>query len=118
MNMARPSRPSYPLVAIIDNETISSSDDPSTSCAALAKKQEACSSLRFHMDNSVWDIIHKEGINWRDPSLKSMSLPGNKTCENVVQSCAVAATKVRLILVTSLHPMSPQLGRPGINRVS
>ncbi len=96
---------------------MSSSDDPWTAFAASTKKQGACSALRFHVDNSVWDVIHEEVMNWRDSSWTSMDLPGKRTCENNSQSSALAVTKAMLILVVSLHAMSPLLGRPGTNRI-
>ncbi len=96
---------------------MSSSDDPWTAFTASTKKQGACSTLRFHVENSVWDVIHKEVMNWRDSSWTSMDLPGNKTCENDSQCYALAVTEAMLILLVSLHAMSPLLGRPGTNRI-
>ena len=72
IDMARPCRPSYPSTAIIDHAVFTSIDSP---------LQEACPSLRFHVDNSVWDLIQKEVMDWRDSSWTSVNLPGNKTCE-------------------------------------
>ena len=108
---------SYPILAITDDEIIPSSDDSSPAHVALPRLQEACFSLRFHMDNSVWDVVHEEVMDWRDSSWTSMNLPGKKTCANIVQPCAIAATEAMLILASSLHPMPPFLGRPGTNGI-
>lgn len=93
MHMTRPCRLSCPSSAITDGELNTSTtpgDDSSNAYAVSSRMQEACSSLRFHVDNSVWDVIHQEVMNWRDSSWTSMNLPGNKTCEKVVQPAAVA----------------------------
>ena len=116
MDMTRPCKPSYPFLAVTDNDFFTSAGDPSTPYAASNRTQEASSCLRFHMDNGVWDVIHKEVMDWRDSSWTSMNLPGNKTCENDVQHYVDLATKSILILANSLDPMSPILGRPGIER--
>lgn len=80
--MTRPCRLSCPSSAITDGELNTSTtpgDDSSNAYAVSSRMQEACSSLRFHVDNSVWDVIHQEVMNWRDSSWTSMNLPGNKT---------------------------------------
>ena len=117
INMARSCRPSYPFLLITNNEDMSLSDDPGTAFAASTKKPGACSTLRFHMDNSVWDVIHKEVMDWRDSSWTSMNLPGKRMCENNSQSYALAAIEAMLILVVSHHAMSSLLGRPGTDRI-
>ena len=38
------------------------------------------STLHFLVDNSVWEIIHGEIMDWRDPFWTSMGLPENMTC--------------------------------------
>ena len=116
MDMARLCKPSYPFLANTDDEICTSGDEPSTANSASPRIQEACSCLRFHMDNSVWDVIHKEVLDWRDSSWTSMNLPGNKMCEHDVQSWVDAATKSILIHASSLYPMSPTLGRPRTER--
>ena len=68
-----------------DSETTTPGDDPWSANAMLNGMEEACSNLCFHMDNSVWDVIHDEVMDWRDSSWTSMNLPGNKTCENIVR---------------------------------
>lgn len=105
-----------PFLAINNDKITTSSDDPSTAYAALTISQEAYPGLRFHMRHSVLDIIHKEVVDWRDSSWTSTNLPGNKTCEDTVQPCTVAAPNVMLILVGSLCSVSLFLGRTTSNR--
>lgn len=76
MNMARPYRPSYPFLATTDDGIITSSGDSSTAYTALTRMQEAGYSLRFHIDNNVWDVIHKELMGWRESSRTSVNLLG------------------------------------------
>ena len=73
----------YPFVAMADSKISTPSEDASSANSILIGMEDACSSLRFHMDNSVWDIIHEEVMDWRDSSWTSMDLPGKKTCENI-----------------------------------
>ena len=68
-------------MAMVDGEATPLSDDPSSADTRSTEIEEACPSLTFHMDNSVWDVIHEEVMDWRDLSWTWMSLPGNKTCE-------------------------------------
>ena len=77
--------------------------------------QLGCVLAYASMGNNVWDVIHKEVMDWRDSSWTSMNLLGNKTCENTVQPCVVAATKSMLNLVGSLNPMPLFLGRSRAN---
>ncbi len=86
MDMARPCMPGFPFLAATDNKLVTPSPDSSPAYAKSAKM------LRFHMDNNAWDVINQEVMDWRDSSLTSMSLPGNKMCENIIQPCAVANT--------------------------
>ena len=86
--MAKLTRPSYPFLAISDDEVITPSDDSLSVDATLAKEEEYCSRLHFRMDKSVWDVIHNEMMDWRDSTWTSMNLPENKTCEDtVLESC-------------------------------
>ena len=79
INMARPLSDSS--LAMADSNATALSNDPSSADPILTEIEEACPSLRFHMDNSVWDVIHEEVMDWRDSSWTSMNLPGNKTCK-------------------------------------
>lgn len=82
MDMARPYRPSHPFLAMPDGKINTPSEDPSSTSAISTEMEEASSRLRFHMGNSVWDVIQNEVMEWRDSSWTSMNLPGSKTCEN------------------------------------
>lgn len=115
MDKARPCRPSYPFVTITDNESLTPRDD-SSAAVTVTNIENAHSTLRFHMDNSVWDVIQKEVMDWRDSSWTSMNLPANKTCENIGQPHPVDATNAMLILVRSLDPIPPFLECPGTDR--
>ena len=48
--------------------------------------QEGSPSLRFYVDNSAWDVIHKELMDWRDSSWSSMHLPESQMCKRSVFS--------------------------------
>ena len=82
---------SHSSLAMVDSEATALSDDPSSADTILTEVEEACPSLRFHMDNSAWDLIHEEVMDWRDSSWTWMSLPGNQTCET-----CLALIKLRL----------------------
>lgn len=73
----RPCRPSHPFLATTDDEMSTSSDDSSAPYTASVRMQEASSTLGFHMDNSVWDVIHKGVMDWREPNRTSMNLAEN-----------------------------------------
>ena len=47
---------------------------------AIAVDCREHSSLRLFMDNSAWDIVYMEVMDWRDASWTSMDLPEAKTC--------------------------------------
>ncbi len=47
---------------------------------ATARKFQENVTLQFHMNSSVWDVIHKEVMDWRDSSWTSMHLPGDMMC--------------------------------------
>ena len=66
-----------------DGRNNTPSEDPSSTSAISPEMEEASSRLRFHMGNSVWDVIHNEVMDWRDSSWTSMNLPGSKACENI-----------------------------------
>ena len=82
--MARPVTPGFPSLATSEDKSLTPSDDSLPAYSTLAKGEESCLRLHFHMDNSVWDVIHNEMMDWRDPNWTSMNLPGNKTCEHIV----------------------------------
>ena len=42
---------------------------------------EGSPSLRFYVDNSAWDVIHEELMDWRDSSWSSMHLPESRMCK-------------------------------------
>ena len=43
--------------------------------------QEGSHSLRFYVDDSAWDVIYEEVMDWRDSSWSSMHLPGSRMCK-------------------------------------
>ena len=71
-------------MAVTDDEIATPSFGSSPANLIRSETEKACSSLRFHMDNCMWDIIHNEVMDWRDSSWSSMNIPGNKTCESTV----------------------------------
>ena len=105
MGMAEPTRPNYPFLAIPDDETVALREDSLPVCPILAEGEESYKlhfqythtmrlllfdmlTLMNSMENSVWDVIHDEMMDWRDPNWTSMNLPDNKTCEDtVLKSC-------------------------------
>lgn len=60
------------------NDEIETSVDDAK--AATARELQVHVTLQFHMENSVWDVIHKEVMDWRDTSWTSMHLPGDMMC--------------------------------------
>lgn len=60
-----------------DDEVETSVDDAE---ATTARELQEYVTLQFHMHNSVWDVIHKEVMDWRDTSWTSMHLPSDMMC--------------------------------------
>ena len=85
---------SHSSLAMADSEATTLSDDPSSANTILTEIEEACPSLRFHMDKSVWDVIHEEVMDWRDSSWTSMNLPGEKTCETCLAFISLRLPKI------------------------
>ena len=92
MNMVRPL--SHSSLAMAYSEATTLRDDPSSAETILTEIEEACPSLRFHMDNSVWDVIHEEVMDWRDSSWTWMSLPESKTCETCLALVQLRLPKI------------------------
>lgn len=69
----------WPSCSTLPGDTIKLSVDDSNEAAS--RKFQENSTLRFHVDSSVWDVIHKEVMDWRDSSWTSMDLPDDRTCK-------------------------------------
>ena len=77
-----------------DSEATTLSDNPSSADTMLIEIEGTCPNLRFNMDNSVWDVIHEEVMDWRDSSWISMNLPGNRTCETCLAFVSLQLPKI------------------------
>ena len=74
-----------PFLAISDDEFNPSCIGEQTNTVDSGD-QEGSHILRFHVDNSAWDVIHKELMDWRDSSWSSMYLPESRMCKISVSS--------------------------------
>ena len=79
-------RPSVsPFLAVSDAEFDPSGFGEQTNTVDSGD-QERGHSLRFYVDNSAWDVIHEEVMDWRDSSWSSMHLPESRMCKISVSS--------------------------------
>ena len=78
---ATPRQSTHPYFNISDDEDQSPTNDSGEINLPTAKDRKTDQSLRFHMDISTWDVIHKEVIDWHDSSWSSMHLPGDTMCK-------------------------------------
>ncbi len=74
-----------PFLASSDNE-FNPSRIGEQSYTVDSGDQEGSHILRFYLDNSAWDVIHKELMDWRDSSWSSMHLPESRMCKISVSS--------------------------------
>ena len=77
-NNVRP--PFCPFLAIADEESKSSGIGEQTNTVDNGD-WEGSPSLRFYVDNSAWDVIHEELMDWRDSSGSSMHVPESRMCK-------------------------------------
>ena len=63
---------------IIDSNELHKLENVTKTATVMDSREH--SSLRLVMDSSVWEVICKEVMDWRDPSWTSMDLPEAKTC--------------------------------------
>ena len=79
-------RPSVsPFLAIFDDESNPSSVVKQTNTVDNGY-QEGSPSLRFYVDNSAWDVIHEELMDWRDSTWSSLHVPESRMCKRSVFS--------------------------------
>ena len=79
-------RPSVsPFLAISDDEFSPSGIAEQTNTVDNGE-WEGSPSLRFYVDHSAWDVIHKQLMGWRDSSWSSMHLPESRMCKRSVSS--------------------------------
>lgn len=69
-----------PFLAISDDEFNPSAIGEQTNTVDKGDPKGS-HSLRFYVDHSAWDVIHKELMDWRDTSWSSMHLPGGRMCK-------------------------------------
>lgn len=86
IQIARPQPLPCPYLAISDDEIQASIHKQEVDGLTAARARIVSSSLRIQMDSSVWDIIHKEVMDWQDSSWTSIHLPGNRACELILSS--------------------------------
>ena len=118
MDVAKPTRPDYSFLAIPDDKTVTLRANSLPISPTLAKGEDLYSRLHFRMDNSVWNVIHDEMMDWHDSNWTSMNLPDNKTCEDIVLKIYPYATKAMLIIVSSTDALSTFLARSGTNKAA
>ena len=56
------------------------------------KDRESAHSLRFYVGDSVWDLIQKELMDWRDSSWSSMHLPEKQMRKSPLFAIAAMTT--------------------------
>lgn len=66
----------YPYFNISENEVHPSAIELRETDPVTANEREKNYSLRFHMDNDAWDVIHKEVMDWRDSSGRLCTFQG------------------------------------------
>lgn len=77
MDMGRPQRSNQPWLILSDDELDTSLEDAKRT---PVRESQDIANIRFHIDNSAWEVIHKEVKDWWGSSWAYMALPAEKTC--------------------------------------
>jgi len=79
INIARPQQATQLWLSLDENEFDTLTDEIETDMVRTRVSQIS-PNIRFHVDSNVWDVIHKEVMDWRDSSWTHMAVPENQTC--------------------------------------